>query len=120
MIVFGLLSLTVIRMLPVAISLIGTGLRASSVAFVAWFGPRGLASIILALLVIEEEPELPALDVVFAAMTVTVLASVFAHGISARPLVRAYARSLESAPEDMVESETVPEMPTRGGHSEPL
>ncbi len=119
-VVFGLLSLTLIRMLPVAISMIGTGLRGSSIAFLAWFGPRGLASIILALVVVEEEPELPGLEIVLAAMTVTVLASVFAHGLSARPLVRAYAKRLEAGPGDMPEHETVPEMPTRGGHSEPL
>ncbi len=119
-VVFGLLSLTVVRMLPVALAMLGSGLRVSSIAFLAWFGPRGLASIILALIVVEEQPELPGLEILLAAMTVTVLASVFAHGISARPLVRAYARSLESGPEDMAEHEAVPEMPTRGGHSEPM
>ena len=119
-VVFGLLSLTVVRMLPVALAMLGSGLRVSSIAFLAWFGPRGLASIILALIVVEEQPELPGLEILLAAVTVTVLASVFAHGISARPLVRAYARSLESGPEDMAEHEAVPEMPTRGGHSEPM
>ena len=85
-VLFGLLSLTVIRMLPVAIAMIGTGLRGSSIAFLAWFGPRGLASIILALVVVEEEPELPGLEIVLAAMTVTVLASVFAHGSAPGPV----------------------------------
>ena len=113
-VVFGLLSLTLIRMLPVAIAMIGTGLRGSSIAFLGWFGPRGLASIILALVVVEEEPELPGLEIVLAAMTVTVLASIFAHGISARPLVRAYARRIEADPTAMAESEIVAEMPTRG------
>lgn len=117
---FGLLSLTVVRMLPVAIAMIGTGLRRSSVAFIGWFGPRGLASIILALVVVEEEPELPALEVVLATMTVTVLASVFAHGITARPLVRAYARRLADDRDEMVESEPAPEVPTRGTASEPI
>jgi NhaP-type Na+/H+ or K+/H+ antiporter len=114
-VVFGLLSLTVVRMLPVAIALIGAGLRSSTVAFLGWFGPRGLASIILALVVIEEEPELPAIDVLFAAMTVTVLASVVAHGISARPLSRAYGRRIEAADEDMEEMRPVMELPVRGG-----
>ncbi len=111
---YGLLSLTVIRMVPVALALYGTGLRRSTVAFVAWFGPRGLASIILALVVVEEEPGLPGLDVVLAAMTVTVLASVLAHGVSARPLVRAYARHIEQGPGPKPESEAVRDMPTRG------
>ncbi len=117
-VVFGLLSLTVIRMLPVALAMLGTGLRRSSVAFMAWFGPRGLASIILALVVVEEEPQLPGLEIVLATMTVTVLASVFAHGITARPLVAAYARRLEATQGPMAESERVPEMPIRGQSAE--
>jgi sodium/hydrogen antiporter len=60
---YGLLSLTVIRMLPVAIGLLGSGLRGTSIAFIGWFGSRGLASIILALIVVDEEPRLPGLDV---------------------------------------------------------
>jgi sodium/hydrogen antiporter len=112
-VVFALLSLTVIRMLPIAIALVGTGLRRSSIAFIGWFGPRGLASIILALVVVEQEPGLPALDVVLAAMTVTVLASIFAHGLSAGPLAEAYARRLGTIPGD-VEHEPVPEHPPRG------
>ncbi|MBK8293991.1 MAG: sodium:proton antiporter [Solirubrobacterales bacterium] len=114
-VVFGLLSLTLIRMLPVAVSMLGTGLRTGSIAFLGWFGPRGLASIILALVVVEEEPELPGLGVVLAAMTVTVLASVFAHGFTARPLSRKYGRSLEGGPGDIPEHESAPELPTRGG-----
>jgi NhaP-type Na+/H+ or K+/H+ antiporter len=119
-VVYGLLSLTVIRMLPVAISLLGTGLRAGSVAFCAWFGPRGLASIILALVVVEEEPSLPALDVILATMTVTVLASVFAHGLSARPLVRRYSRSIRDAPPTAPEREPAVDMPVRGRLAEPM
>jgi NhaP-type Na+/H+ or K+/H+ antiporter len=112
-VLYGLLSLTVVRMLPVAISMLGTGLRRSSVAFLAWFGPRGLASIILALVVVEDEPALPALNVILAAMTVTVLASVLAHGISARPLVGAYAGQIEDMPPEAEEHAAVPELRTR-------
>jgi sodium/hydrogen antiporter len=113
-VVFALLSLTLIRMVPIALALLGTGLRRSTIAFIGWFGPRGLASIILALVVVEEEPGLPALDVVLAAMTVTVLASIFAHGLTARPLARAYARRLGVAPGD-VEHERVRELRHRRG-----
>lgn len=113
-VVFALLSLTVIRMGPTALALLGTGLRPSSIAFIGWFGPRGLASIILALVIVEEEPALPALDVLLAAMTITVLASIFAHGLSARPLVRAYSRRLGTAP-GAVEHEEVHEHPVRRG-----
>lgn len=118
--VFGLLSLTVVRIVPVAIALIGTGFRRSSVAFIAWFGPRGLASIILALVVLEEEPGLPGIPTLFAAMTVTVLASVFAHGVTARPLTRAYAASLEGADPGEPEMQPVGERPTRGGIGDPI
>jgi len=92
MLAYGLLSLTVVRMLPVAVALAGLGLRARTVAFVGWFGPRGLASIILALVVVEDEPDLAGIETIFVAVTVTVLLSVFAHGISAGPLTRRYGR----------------------------
>jgi NhaP-type Na+/H+ or K+/H+ antiporter len=116
---FGLLSLTVIRMVPVAIATLDSGLRPSSVAFLGWFGPRGLASIILALVVVDEEPELPALGVLLAAMTVTVLASVLAHGLTARPLSRGYGRRMERLAHDAPELAEVPDLPTRG-HSQEL
>lgn len=113
-VLFGILSLTLVRMLPVAVALAGTGLRASSVAFLGWFGPRGLASIILALIVIEEEPELPGIPVLYAAVTVTVLASVLAHGVTARPLSRRYADSLEEMRDHGEEMRSVMEVPVRG------
>jgi NhaP-type Na+/H+ or K+/H+ antiporter len=97
-VVYAALSLTLVRMVPVALAVTGMGFRPSTVAFVGWFGPRGLASIILALVVAEEEPELPALGVVLAAMTVTVLASVVLHSLSAVPIVRSYSREVERLP----------------------
>ena len=97
-VLYALLSLTLVRMVPVAVAVRGMGLRPSTVAFMGWFGPRGLASIILALVVVDEEPELPALGLILAAMTVTVLASVVLHGLSAAPLVRSYAREVERLP----------------------
>lgn len=100
---YAVLSLTVIRMVPVALALLGLGLRPATIGFVGWFGPRGLASIILALVVIEEEPALAGIDQIFAAVTVTVLLSVFAHGVSAAPLTRRYARVAEAFPADQAE-----------------
>jgi sodium/hydrogen antiporter len=91
MVAYAVLSLTVIRMLPVAVAVVGLGLRPATIAFLGWFGPRGLASIILALVVIEEEPALAGIDEIFLVMTVTVLLSVIAHGVSAAPLTRRYA-----------------------------
>jgi len=110
---FAALALTVVRMVPVAISFAGTGLSRASVAFVGWFGPRGLASIVLALVVVEEEPNLPELDLIIAATTATVLASVFLHGMTARPLSRAYARHVETLPPDSPEHEETLVTPAR-------
>jgi sodium/hydrogen antiporter len=59
---YAVLSLTVIRMLPVAIALAGHGLGTRTIAFMGWFGPRGLASVILALVVIEEQPLLAGIE----------------------------------------------------------
>jgi sodium/hydrogen antiporter len=93
MVAYAVLSLTVIRMLPVAVATIGLGLSPATVAFLGWFGPRGLASIILALVVVEEEPALAGVEQIFLVMTVTVLLSILAHGVTAAPLTRRYART---------------------------
>jgi sodium/hydrogen antiporter len=108
MLAYGVLSLTVIRMLPVALAVIGLGLRPATVGFLGWFGPRGLASIILALVVIEEEPGLASLEEIFAVVTVTVLMSVFAHGISAAPLTRRYAQLTDTLGADRAEHQHHP------------
>jgi NhaP-type Na+/H+ or K+/H+ antiporter len=113
---FAVLTLTIIRMGPVALALAGTGLSRVSVAFVGWFGPRGLASIILALVVVDEEPGLPGLDLVLAATTLTVLASVFLHGISARPLARAYSRSIAELGPDAPEHSPADDITPRSLH----
>jgi sodium/hydrogen antiporter len=107
------LSLTVVRMVPVAIAVIGLGLRPSTIAFLGWFGPRGLASVILALVVVEEQPELTGLSQLFLTMTVAVLLSVFAHGITAAPLTRRYARTASGLAPGTPEHEAVLELPTR-------
>jgi NhaP-type Na+/H+ or K+/H+ antiporter len=94
MVAYAVLSLTVVRMLPVAVATIGLGLSPATVAFLGWFGPRGLASIILALVVVQEEPALGGVDQIFLVMTVTVLLSILAHGVTATPLTRRYARGV--------------------------
>jgi sodium/hydrogen antiporter len=91
---YSILSLTVIRMLPVAISLIGTKLGTDTVLFIGWFGPRGLASIVLALLALDELKIFPGDTTFITVVFVTVLLSVFAHGLSASPLSNIYARRL--------------------------
>jgi NhaP-type Na+/H+ or K+/H+ antiporter len=81
MVVYALLSLSVLRMLPVALALIGTGLRATSVAYIGWFGPRGLASLVFGLLALEEH--LPGGTLLSRVIAVTVSLSVVLHGASA-------------------------------------
>jgi NhaP-type Na+/H+ or K+/H+ antiporter len=86
---YALLSLTVVRMLPVAVSLIGSGLDKSTIAFMGWFGPRGLASIVLGLVYLEQEKDLPGEHVTRLAVMATVFLSILAHGLSAAPGIRA-------------------------------
>jgi len=87
---FAVLSLTVLRMGPVALVLIGTGLRRRTVAFIGWFGPRGLASVVFTLIAVESLQVTPAVDAVLAAVELTVLLSVVLHGATAGPWARAY------------------------------
>lgn len=88
---YALLSLTVVRMVPVALSLLRSGLDRPSVTFIGWFGPRGLASVVFALLAIEELGQSsPAVDQAVAAVALTVMLSVVLHGITAGPGGRRY------------------------------
>lgn len=112
-VVFAFLALTLLRMGPVAIALAGSGLSRSSVAFIGWFGPRGLASVILALVVISEEPDLPALDIAIAATTLTILLSVFLHGFTSRPLSARYGAKVSELPRDAPEFGAADEPPAR-------
>ena len=96
---YAVLSLTVIRMLPVALSLLGSGLKPVSVGFIAWFGPRGLASLLFGLL-IADRAGVPHIDTLFAVVVTTVLLSVLAHGLSAVPASRLYGALMQSRPED--------------------
>jgi NhaP-type Na+/H+ or K+/H+ antiporter len=88
--VYAVLSLTVVRMVPVAISLLGSGARRPTVAFLGWFGPRGAASIVFALLLLEEET-LPGQSLILVTAFVTVGLSVLVHGLTAAPLASRYA-----------------------------
>ncbi|MGZ5406085.1 MAG: cation:proton antiporter domain-containing protein, partial [Nocardioides sp.] len=89
---YALLSLTLVRMVPVAVSLVGTGLDRQTVLFMGWFGPRGLASVVFALLAVEELGETPFVVPALAAVSLTVLLSAVLHGVSAGPLGSRYAR----------------------------
>lgn len=89
---YALLSLTVIRMAPVALSLIGTGLDKREVWMIAWFGPRGIASVLYSLMAIASIG-ITGYEREFAVITLTVLLSIFLHGLSAVPLTLSYSRS---------------------------
>ncbi len=96
---YAISSLTVIRMIPTALSLIGTGVRPATTAFVGWFGPRGVASVVFVLLLIEH-PEVAGAPRIAAIVSLTVLLSIFLHGISARPGAAWYARQSDAMDRD--------------------
>ena len=110
---YAVLSLTVIRMLPVAISLVGAGLRPPTYLFLGWFGPRGLASILFVLLILEEA-EVVHRDELLAITVVTVALSALLHGLTAAPLASRYAK-LVARMGECEEIQPVPEMPLREG-----
>jgi len=95
-VLYGISSLTIIRMLPVAIALIGTRISWATVSFVGWFGPRGLASIVLGLVFLEHGTHSPGEPTIRLAVMATVLLSIFAHGLSAIPGINLYATTLAS------------------------
>jgi NhaP-type Na+/H+ or K+/H+ antiporter len=96
--VYAVASLTVVRMLPVVIALVGSGARWPTIGFVGWFGPRGLASIVFVVITVGEPAVVNArLIAVVAAVTISV--SVYAHGMTAAPLTRRYRRWYSEHPE---------------------
>ena len=92
---YALASLTIIRMLPVAIALLGTGLDWRTIAFIGWFGPRGIASVLYLLMAIAAIGFV-GYEQVMSVIVLTVMISVFAHGISAVPLSLRYGKSVSS------------------------
>jgi len=105
MAIYALVSLTVVRMVPVAIALLGTRVSRATVLFVGWFGPRGLASIVLGLVFLEHEVHVPGEETITLAVVATVFLSVLAHGATAIPGISLYARSVKSLPETAPEHE---------------
>jgi sodium/hydrogen antiporter len=112
-IVYAVLSLTVIRMISVALSLKGAGLRRDTVLLMGWFGPRGLASVVFTLLALLSFEEVQrSSDTLVVVATWTILFSVLAHGLSAGPLSRWYARRLGAAQAGHVALQELPETGT--------
>jgi NhaP-type Na+/H+ or K+/H+ antiporter len=112
-VLYAVLSLSVARLVPVWLALRGTDARLPTVAYAGWFGPRGLASIVFAVLVLEESG-LPHLDTLVATAVITVALSVYAHGATARPLTDAYVRWFAAQPQPPpMEGRPAAELPWR-------
>ena len=112
--IYALLSLTLVRMVPVAIAMLGTRSSAVTVSYVGWFGPRGLASIVFAVLVVEAD--IPGASTIVDATALTVTASIVLHGLSAGPLTARYVRGLRrQTPRGGIEAaETTVHVPVAG------
>jgi len=93
---YALLSLTVVRMLPVSLSLLGMGLRADAQLFLGWFGPRGLASIVFVVIAVGQK--VSGAETLAATVVCTVTLSILAHGLSANPFANAYSARAKTDP----------------------
>ena len=111
--IYSLLSLTVIRMVPMLLALIGTGEILETRLFLAWFGPRGLASILFVLLVLEEA-EVANRDILLSITMITVALSTLLHGVTAAPLARRYGHMAASMGV-CEENQPASELPLRAG-----
>ena len=93
---YALLSLTLIRMVPVAVALLGQGFSPLTTGFMGWFGPRGLASVVFTLIAVEELRGTDIDTPLFEVATWTILLSVLLHGLTARPFSTAYGARIRS------------------------
>ena len=89
-VLYALLSLTLVRMVPVVLAMLGSGARPPTVGFLGWFGPRGLASIVFAVILVEDA-NLAHESVLLNTIFLTVALSVLLHGLTAAPLAARYA-----------------------------
>ena len=118
-VLIAVLALTVLRTAPVAVAMIGTGFGWRTVGFMAWFGPRGLATIVFGLLALEELGSAsPFIREISGVLAVTVILSVFLHGFSAGPLSQKYGEWVARTGDPIAEDPSVEPMPSRGrtGH----
>ena len=112
---YAIASLTVVRLVPVAIALVGTRLSRATVLFMGWFGPRGLASIVLGLVYLEQRAHQSDEPTIRLAVMTTVLLSIVMHGASAMMGIDLYARTIEMLPAGAPEREAdhrVAELPS--------
>jgi NhaP-type Na+/H+ or K+/H+ antiporter len=112
-VLYSLLSLTVIRMVPIALSLIGSGVLLPTKLFLGWFGPRGLASILFVLLILEES-QVPHREEILVITVITVALSALLHGVTAAPLARIYG-AMASSIGECEENQPAADLPLRGG-----
>jgi NhaP-type Na+/H+ or K+/H+ antiporter len=105
MAVYAVVSLTVVRMVPVALALKGTRTSKPTVLFMGWFGPRGLASIVLGLVFLEHETWLPGETTIALAVVATVFLSILAHGATAMPGISLYGKAVRALPPTAPERE---------------
>lgn len=113
-VLYAVLSLTVIRMLPIVISLLGTGVRLPTQLFLGWFGPRGLASILFVLLILDQS-KITHKDELLTITIITVGLSALLYGISAVPLAKFYGQ-LVARMGECEEIKPAAEMPLREGN----
>jgi len=107
-VLYSVLSLTVVRMVPVALAMLGSGARRPTVAFLGWFGPRGLASIVFAV-ILADEADLVHESVLLDAIFLTIALSVLLHGLTATPLAARYSTWFAAHPADAAPTfESVP------------
>jgi NhaP-type Na+/H+ or K+/H+ antiporter len=111
---FAVLALSVGRMLPVAVALVGAGLSRPTIAFLGWFGPRGLASVVFALIAFDELEAGETRTTMLAAIIATVLLSVIAHALTAKPLAGRYAGYVARVGRP-ADTRPTPEPPARPG-----
>jgi len=110
-VLYSLLSLTLVRMVPVALAMLRSGARRPTVAFLGWFGPRGLASIVFAVILVEDA-NLAHESLLLNTIFLTIGLSVLLHGLTAAPLAGRYAAWFAAHPRDAAppfESSPVPE-----------
>ena len=87
-VIYAILSLTLIRMLPVFLSLTGMGVSTEGKLFIGWFGPRGLASVVFAVIVVNAN--VPNGGVIAATAVCTIMLSILGHGVTANPWARGF------------------------------
>ncbi|MFV1988546.1 MAG: cation:proton antiporter, partial [Gemmatimonadota bacterium] len=113
-VLYAVLSLTLIRMVPTWLSLLGTGVRPITILFLGWFGPRGIASVVFILLLLDQHAVADR-HLIAAVATLTVLVSIFAHGMTAYAGANTYGRRAEAmgSESDAPEHRAVTPLPTR-------